>query len=222
MWNIEGDLASWSTNGRLVNVALTKPSAGIFLTATSDNENFPRAPREGCSLLGVRDPAIGPPDNPLVDHYTRGDDLVALYDVLPKQNIQPQIYWRATRYGSLTYGVELILSVQTGLLDSQPYIATHSRLPHAYVQRLDIGPGVFLFRLPDATWSYVEMVHPTDYVDAFHNGDSIGFSLFNERLEKGVIRRGRLQGLFVPRHDDEAIAQECYEQFEASQLPLTT
>jgi hypothetical protein len=45
--------------------------------------------------------------------------------------------------------------------------------------------------------------------------------LFPERLEKGVIRRGRLAGIFVPRDGDEEAAAHFYRQWRASPPPLT-
>ena len=46
--------------------------------------------------------------------------------------------------------------------------------------------------------------------------------LFAERLEKGVILRSRIRGLFVPRDHDTELAQSEYRRFAASEPPLTT
>jgi hypothetical protein len=72
------------------------------------------------------------------------------------------------------------------------------------------------------------MVHPADFdrstIDTLENRQvEMTTSFFaQERLEKGVIRRARVCGLFVPRSDDIAQTLDAYRQFAASQLPLTT
>jgi hypothetical protein len=46
--------------------------------------------------------------------------------------------------------------------------------------------------------------------------------LFPESLEKGVIRRGRVRGWFLPREGDADAAAERYRQWLAEPPPLTT
>ncbi|MGE0609050.1 MAG: hypothetical protein AB7O62_18290 [Pirellulales bacterium] len=78
--------------------------------------------------------------------------------------------------------------------------------------------------------SYVEIVHPTDIGEDEPIGDvspsgeriTLSHSLFQNRLEKGVILRARLRGLLVPREHDMAAAQEAFSQFVSADLPLTT
>ena len=55
-------------------------------------------------------------------------------------------------------------------------------------------------------------------------GGKIGsrWELFAEFLEKGVIRRARLQSLFVPRENDVQLVAECCQSIEKRPLPLTT
>jgi len=91
------------------------------------------------------------------------------------------------------------------------------------------GPGCFLFRPPGAPFSYVEMVHPAD----FHRielgcGDEPSRSvrlvhrLFSEPLEKGVIVRARIEGVFCSRRYDARVAAEAYSSFCCGALPLGT
>ncbi len=47
------------------------------------------------------------------------------------------------------------------------------------------------------------------------------WELFAEFLEKGVIRRARLQSLFVPRENDVQLVAECCQAIEHRPLPLT-
>jgi hypothetical protein len=39
-------------------------------------------------------------------------------------------------------------------------------------------------------------------------------------LEKGVILRARVRGIFLPRQDDMRIAAACYRQFVVADPPL--
>ena len=89
-------------------------------------------------------------------------------------------------------------------------------------------PGLLLYRLPEGIGSYAEMVHPNDFSTGQVQPPGAGqsharsvFPLFDEQLEKGVIRRARVRGMFLPTQNDEARALECYRQFAASPTPLS-
>jgi len=75
--------------------------------------------------------------------------------------------------------------------------------------------------------SYIEMVHPADFRQTTFDGwpiprRSFAFaSLFAERLEKGVILRSRIRGLFIARSHDTETARTEYRRFAASEPPLT-
>jgi hypothetical protein len=93
------------------------------------------------------------------------------------------------------------------------------------------GPGCLLFDPPAIAWSYAEMIHPADF-----QADQIGMHapvegrlratlehrLFPGSLEKGVILRARLRGMFVPQSGAEHAAAVDYLQFLRAPLPLTT
>jgi hypothetical protein len=144
--------------------------------------------------------------------------------------------------------IEVVVSVETQRLDSRPELAVASVLPTADVSRLvdartfrfetvagelpcaierDGRPGCLLFRLPGSDISYAEMVHPLDFL-----GDRLEASaesvptvrlrhrLFGGRLEKGVILRARVRGVFLPRQRDTRIAAELYSSFAAAELLL--
>ena len=87
--------------------------------------------------------------------------------------------------------------------------------------------GLVLIRLASCDKSLVQMVHPRDFVFAEvltadpPRSSRVIYSLFSERLEKGVIRCGRLRCVLVPRVDDEQSALDCFSQFSASAPPLT-
>lgn len=133
------------------------------------------------------EPIEPPGEAGAVEHYVRGGDLVATYANQPAADMRSQAYWRAAsheRAGAIA-AIELVLSVQTSLLDSSPRIFTYSRILAGEASRLtkreggsfvnivppagaadpdDIpeAPQCYLFRLPGRQYSYVEMVHPDD------------------------------------------------------------
>ncbi len=129
--------------------------------------------------------------------------------------------------------------MQTSLLASNPRVSLASRWPTAEVclptaagnwvaagaAETDVSadlPGVFLFRPPAAEFTYAEIIFPTDFCGATASGGVLRYQLFPDSLEKGVIRRARLQGVWLPREDDEALAMACHERLLAAAPPLTT
>ena len=148
-------------------------------------------------------------------------------------------------------GLELIVSVHTSGRDSDPSYSLESllptedvvwldgrgqqdfaRLPLDYQTQLSATPedstGAVLFRLPGRSVSYVEMVHPSDFcqIAVTIEEPSVplarsSFRIFAEKIEKGVIRRGRFRGYFLPREDDESVAIALHRQFAASDPPLS-
>jgi hypothetical protein len=150
-----------------------------------------------------------------------------------------------------TAAIELAVSVRTQMLDSRAELAVQSMLAIRESLRLanpaaprfepaevsqnhatlvwESGPGCVLFRLPDAGQSYVEMVHPVDFqhdelASAAGEGPHVRAShrLFQESLEKGVLLRSRVRGIFLPRTNDLAVAAQAYAEFAAEEPPLGT
>ena len=148
--------------------------------------------------------------------------------------------------------LDLIISVRTALLDSRPALPVETTIAADDLLRLqsfapaswspvdlnsaapvaidaDSGTGCLLFRLPGSTLSYAEMVHAADFqhdelswADQPNGVMRIARRLFRTSLEKGVILRARVRGLFLPRQNDAAIAAECYAAFVATDPPLGT
>jgi len=152
-----------------------------------------------------------PPD---VDFYVRGGDLIATYAHRPERAMRAQIYWRAaSRTGPRAIAaVELLVSVQTSLLDSCPKLATRSDVAAREVFQLtdperaafeSVGPpstraalasqsgrsSCYLFRLPGAKYSYAEMVNPADAQQ----------SQLSVPLDEGELRAHLAHELFAER-----------------------
>jgi len=172
----------------------------------------------------------------LVDGYQRGGDLVATYASTPTRPFRVQIYWRAT-LSHLDSNelpiVDLQLSVQTDQLDGRPALTTAGRLPKC--ETLDIvdtlgrdnPPRGRLFRPAGFDFSYAELIHPADFRGAELKSLSDGVQflvarLFGGELEKGVILRARVRGVFLPRRGDLALAALVFADFARQPPPLTT
>jgi hypothetical protein len=179
--------------------------------------------------------------------YVRGDDFVVSCERPGPVPLVPQFYWRARQIAShAAVSIELILSMRTDLLDSQPETSVETLLRCREVlvalkpkvdafrstkpvslSRADLDAGdvpAFLFRHSGV--SYFQMVHPDDFYTVelklwrkVH--PRLRTALFPERLEKGVIRRARICGWFLPVENDLETAVELARQFIDEPLPLT-
>jgi hypothetical protein len=171
--------------------------------------------------------------------------LVVRYCPTAAERFSPQVHWRF-QAAEQAVGVEVIISMQTDLLDSRPMVESASsfsvgQLLGAADQgasfRKATEPGrtewstampVLLFRPSDASSSYIEMAYPPDVVGFWmQSGEDAdrhesGFRLLHEHLEKGVIRRLRVAGWFVPRDDDCQRASQLFNRLVHSAPPLTT
>jgi hypothetical protein len=174
---------------------------------------------------------LGPPGDSarkLADAYVRGADLVASYASTDCRPIGVQIYWRAHADSAARMAaVDLEVSVQTQLLDSDPTLTTVSRVPAGDVVAIGAdGPSIcWLLRPGGAEWSYVEMVHShacDSEIGTVANVSSLRHRLFAERLEKGVILRTRVRGVFLDRKQDVERARTAYQEFLAAPPSLTT
>jgi len=223
MWKTDGTKATWNSQFQM---DLANPNAGVKV--------------HGARVLCThwRGTHAGLPLN-LVESYVRGQDCIANYAPIPPDQVQPQIYWRGSfDPAKNATGLEMIVSMQTSLLDSDPLVAIVSELPageelswcdrewqpigggQARLERDKGHSGLFLLRPENADWSYAEAVFPSDFVQT-DRLLSRSHPLFAERLEKGVIRRGRVAGWLLPRERDQELALALWNTFCQSPPPLT-
>lgn len=93
----------------------------------------------------------------------------------------------------------------------------------------ETGCGCYVFRATSLPWVYVQMVHPADRrLDTVFAGRcdkplALVHFLFDEQnLEKGVIYRARLRGLFFPPDVTAETIARHYAAFTAADPPLGT
>jgi hypothetical protein len=269
-WQIAGNLARLQSPALRAEADVTNAASGVRILAVrgkaiTDLSLFRlRLPRPSTLIdpgegKHVEQPFHRAVQAPTVDFVVRGDDLIATYSETAEYPFRAQVYWRFSpprrttmnsRASLVVADLELILSIQTSLLDSDPTSMVETELSTAQANQLVdppssrivplqiaasplvLGPvtgaGCFLFRLADAPLVYVEMIHPAD----FHrstiklgagNESSLCLShqLFPQRLEKGVILRSRVHSFFTPAETDPATIARAYEEFAASAPPLT-
>lgn len=230
-WSVAEYVASLS--GSLSgSIDLTRPERGLVAIKVAGQE------LEDMGMLGLQ-----PPSAParVADRFVREADLAVAYagsDVWP---IEPEVLWRFGAPAGGIASLDVMVSVHTQLLESCPTIAVVSEVGNAELLRLvDVAqtrfdrvagdcdwqasrPGCLLARLA-GDLSYIQMVHPADFqldrIDRVMSGWRLSHRLFVEQLERGVILRGRVRGVFVRRQDDVERAAELYRDFAASEPPL--
>jgi len=205
-------------------------------------------PTPGFSVLCSAGPVELAGQIQVSERYIRGNDFVVSCQPTGQHRITPHLYWRAAFIESLNAArIELVLSAQTDLLDSGPTwpiasIVREAALFHAAIrddasiedvsnavrtfEAAESSEHLFLFRVPSLGLTYAQMVHPSDFAGASVALDGrqpmvVNSTLFPERLEKGVIRRGRICGWLMPVENDLATATILARSFVDEPLPLT-
>ncbi|QDV25008.1 hypothetical protein [Aureliella helgolandensis] len=171
--------------------------------------------------------------------YVRGNDLIARYAESSGDQFAYGLYWQwLERSAKVDWGLELWMSVQTGLLDASPVLAVSSkslssgqwevyqhrtlsgdclpdaapRGPAAMVCRSDVATAVWLVEPTDQV--HVQLQSPLD-------ANQQTLRVFGHFMEKGVIRRARMRVHFAARVMGQDEIAELYHQFANSPLPLT-
>ena len=248
-WTIESNVGRLRSQLLQAEIDLTHPDRGIVAMQLAGRRQMGARLQLSCRAEESTQSAPAWSAD-LVDAYVRGHDLVASYSGTDAWPYSPTVYWSAdsTAPGCSDHAsLSLLVSIQTDLLDTRPRLFVCSSLPADEVLMVTVvdddlvvdshGEGEqavdprasacgLVWRLPGETVSYVEIMPATDFhnFSIDRNSNTIGsrWELFGEFLEKGVIRRARLQSLFVPREDDVQLAAEACQSIEGRPLPLTT
>lgn len=238
MWYLDKDKqqATLQLPGLDAQVDLAHPATGVT-GVVRDGQRLP-----GLSCLQVR---MAAPDLPvrIQDCYVRQSDLIVRYAEPVERTIRPEIYWRAiVDSRSSARGIELIVSVQTEEWDCDPAVEIAGEFPGARLWHLTCDGAWDEVSLADAgfpggtelpcfaVWGamgwYVEMAFPGDFAEIRTTqcgGDvRVQWRLFPQRLEKGVIRRARVRGMFLGAEWEPVQGRQVFDEFLAAPLPLTT
>lgn len=221
---------SWTLSGSIARrgeatVDLTAPERGLTIGVTGD--------RLLGLDLGIEDRIT--PD----DHWLRGDDVVAVYDVPDHRHLRATALWRWLPGPPAAW--ELVVSAQTSLLESDPHVAVHC----------DLADGVLTWGRPvdgclvwnpieqseecpaEASCILVERPDDTVIIAAQPDGRRrlaiarcgervrVECRLFATTIEKGVLLRSRIRAANGPTAArDQAAA--ILAAFAASPPPLTS
>ncbi|EAQ78488.1 hypothetical protein [Blastopirellula marina] len=163
------------------------------------------------------------------DSYVREDDLVFTGEDTPESPVRTQAYIRALPEIS---ACELILSRQTSLLDHAAPLALQFtgkqifRLAAGHLvpaqsnlePQEDLALAVYL----DEETACCVLFYPGDADEIDVEQTHLTVRAFTQSLEKGVIRRVRVQLFFCAIAELETTLAERYADFRRSELPLTT
>lgn len=169
--------------GLVVPTIHSRPMEGRLLAISRAEPN----PSTGANTS--KDSAAGDWPLTLAETYVRGGDLVASYSASESWPYAPQIYWSAgalnDSHGAAA-SIEILLSVQTHLLDTYPCIQIGTELPGAEISSLrsisepqpevvpilpgsnvamssGAEPSCVLWRPAGEAWSYAEVMHASDF-----------------------------------------------------------
>ena len=179
------------------------------------------------------------------DFFIRGSDLVVTFAQHKERSVQPQVYWRYSRFDDSTFVVDIVISVQTSLLESNPTISVQSIVQNAKLlewNKQQLTPiewgdrgfaessGVAVCQFADSNVSFMTAVHPSDFQSFRFERTVMGntertvlkLDLFQHELEKGVIRRGRVRGVFLQAGNELEVARKISGDLANQPPPLTT
>jgi hypothetical protein len=242
-WELVGQLASASSQlaEQKLQLTIANGSLGSGAKVTVG--------RDAASLFSVESSSD---DETLADLYLRGDDLIAKYESSGDE-FERELYWRIHPTGSQShapadepsdlFALEMIYSLQTDLLDSQPDPSIVSTLKLQSVnywsavgdplvgalkwQQQDAAEGAQLITTKlDGGTQLAIAVYPTDLIQmelAEAGGETIVTCRLNaDFLEKGVIRRTRLFAVCAASAVSEEDVVQAAQTFLDSKTPLTT
>jgi hypothetical protein len=252
VWSLDANVAELNCRELSGRIDTARPDLGLHTGAHTQRSllGVCRLVESGASCSTVDPSDAGSWPLPIAEAYIRGGDLVASYRPIEDWPFSPQLYWRANtlkRFSGAKASLSLLVSVQTHLLDTYPKIVVHSGVPSDELLHVSASKSgrvavksigdqtkitasedrcCFIWRLADSQLSYVEVAPPGDFREArlqFNEQEPcVEWHLFSDFLEKGVIWRGRIHAVVLPRENDVELAMSCFDAVERLELPLTT
>jgi hypothetical protein len=197
-----------------------QPLHGLLLQAPTINAG----PLLGLEIVDAID--LGPQPlhtaGQVPDVVIRQDTLLVQYAPTTKRPVECTARWRVLPEGI----IDLEVSTLTPGKWDDLAVQTRSTLGAGEIIVDDsVTPGILIYRPTGSQLSYAEFCHPHDGIALTTKTDagitSARFRLFGHDLEKGVILRGRLRGILVPRAVDVAAARAAYSRFLTETPNLT-
>ncbi|HQR08050.1 MAG TPA: hypothetical protein PLN21_14575 [Gemmatales bacterium] len=169
-------------------------------------------------------PLVSP--NTVPDMVIRQDTISVRYAPTTKRPVECQARWRVLPEGVFDLEVSTLTPGKWDDLAVQTRTTLNTTKPNEEVHiEPSVTPGIVIYRPAGQQLSYVEFCHPHDGIGLDIKSDAttttVHYRLFGLDLEKGVILRGRLRGMIVPRSVDVASAHAAYERFIAEAPNLT-
>ena len=242
-WQLDRGRAVLSLHGLRLSIDLENIQRGLCVETDSHGT------WQG-GILGVSCSGSSEPLSALVETYARGSELFAEYGPLPERPYRVSTAWQccpAVEGNAAVLVLRLLVSVRTDVLQSRPTVIVSSEIPGTKIQTLTATePAAFqtlemeqsstpaeleatclLVDAAGAPHRYLEMIDPRDRGSFAVRQKPDGtlrtqWTLLLERsLEKGVIRRARLQAVILPQDSQDAAAIACWEAFVKSLAPLS-
>ncbi len=195
-WQLDGSHAKLASGLLAARLDLADPASGLTHLTWEDIPLPPQANVLGVATAPFKTapfktaPCDRTATQPPIDAYLRGSDLIATYGPTASFPFRFQVYWRAQagRYSDQAIAIELVVSIQTDLLDSRPRLQVTGLIPAASGShwrsaepdgddREDFcfplpaprefepadGIGCFRFKGAGSRVDYCELVHPSDF-----------------------------------------------------------
>lgn len=215
-WSLVGSRAVLTSNALSGVLELDSPSRGLhdlrLHGASVDGRLF------GLTL----DSVAATPWRP-ADAFVRGRDLIAAYRRTDDEPFAVKVYWRLVAADCDGAILDAIVSLETRSWEAYPQIVVSSALGGACDSSGEGAPLLWRFAQDR---SYGEGAREGDFAGPAGPSNSQGLTasawrFADEFMERGVIRRLHLRGVFMPRAGDEAAAASIPRQLHAEPPPLT-
>ena len=237
MWTIQATKAHLQSTSLTANIDLAFPNRGLS-NVNLDAINLPLAYTLAIQLNNHSRTE----QEKQLNAHTRQHDLIATYGKQPNQANHAELMWRyitSTNESPAKVGIEVIATLQTDKLYQRAMLTSRTALT---------ADAIFTYSR-EGTWLNSETHTPTDnviailchlnngasYLEIAHPMDAQGFTLdcsdesirwefllLDQELEKGVIRRARIQGWWCSEPLTLDAASELTASLANSPLPLTT
>ena len=237
MWTIQSTTAHLQSANLTAKIDLAFPNRGL----SDVNLNSINLPLAHTLAMQLSKPQTDKSEKQLTA-YTRDRDLIATYGKQANQANHAEFMWRYMTFSNKTQssvGVEVVATLQTDELYQPARLTSQTSLTSGNISTYS-SAGTWSDDQTNATTanaiailchfnngaSYLEIAHPMDAqgftLDCSVESTRWEFLLLDQEIEKGVIRRARIQGWWSSEHLTRDVASELIALLVNSPLPLTT